>query len=141
MEDNYLKAYKEVYEILKYVPKEDYQKIPEDLIKTIENNMDKNYEYKIDFNIDFSEQPMLRETMAIMAIIYRDYWADEKQREAIIKKQNYDIQKEEEKKKELAEETNLNVNKNEEEELSLVEYHKSWYIKFIEVIKKFLKKD
>ena len=43
MEDNYPKAYKEVYEILKYVPKEDLSKISQDLLKTIEYNMDKTY--------------------------------------------------------------------------------------------------
>ena len=40
MEDNYSKAYKEVYEILKYVPEEEVKKIPKDLIDTIQKNMD-----------------------------------------------------------------------------------------------------
>ena len=39
--DNFPKAYREVYEILKYIQKEDIEKIPKDFLQTIEDNMDK----------------------------------------------------------------------------------------------------
>lgn len=152
MEDNYPKAYKEVYEILKFVPKEDVQKIPDDFMKIIKNNMDRNYDYKVNPKVDFEDQEMLRETMAILAIIYRDYWATEKQREMIIKKQNYDIQKEEEKKRQLYNPNDLfenqEINKYETQEIDIhqeevrdmVEYKQTWYMKFIEMIKRFIMK-
>ncbi len=152
MEDNYPKAYKEVYEILKFVPKEDVQKIPDDFMKIIKNNMDRNYDYKVNPKVDFEDQEMLRETMVILAIIYRDYWATEKQREMIIKKQNYDIQKEEEKKRQLYNPNDLfenqEINKYETQEIDIyqeevrdmVEYKQTWYMKFIEMIKRFIMK-
>ena len=45
MEDNYPKAYKEVIEILKYVPEIDYNKIPKYLIEKFEKDAEKDYNY------------------------------------------------------------------------------------------------
>ena len=99
MEEIYKKAFKEVYEILKYVPDEDKKKIPEDFIKIIEDNMNKEYEFKIDKSTDFENQKLLEETKAILAIIYRDYWATREEKEAINMKFKNDIEKAEEAKK------------------------------------------
>lgn len=93
MEDNYPKAYKEVHEILKHIPKEDVEKIPQDIIQTIKNNMDCNYEYQVNEQIKFEELPMLRETRAILAILYRDYWATPEQKARIFEKQKNDIER------------------------------------------------
>ena len=54
MEDFYPKAYKEVIEILKYLPEEDVKKIPEEMINMFEKNMDKEYKYTINKNKPFS---------------------------------------------------------------------------------------
>lgn len=148
MEANYPKAYKEVYEILKYVPKEDYEKISEDIIKTIEFAMDRNYEYTVNEYIDFDEQPMLEETKAILAIIYRDFWATEEQKIAIKRMHNADIQKSEEEKSKLYKyedifKTNENINSNIsqiETGEELIEYKENWYIKFLNFIKEKFKK-
>ena len=99
MEDKYPKAYKEVIEILKYVPKESVSKIPNSMIQTFEKNMDGNYEFKVDENKSFEEQKILDETKAILAIIFRDYWATPFQREKIIAKEKYEKQKIEKEKK------------------------------------------
>ena len=69
MENNYPKAYKEVMEILKYVPKESV------------------------------EQELLEETKAIFANIFRDYWATPYQKKRIQAKERYDRQKIEEEKR------------------------------------------
>lgn len=45
MENNYPKAYKEVVEILKYVPKESVDKIPQTMLDTFNEKMDKNYDF------------------------------------------------------------------------------------------------
>ena len=87
MEDNYAKAYKEVIEILKLVPKESVDKIPKDLINTYTSKMDKNYEFIIDINKSLAEQKLLAETKALLAIIYRDYWATPQEREKILAKE------------------------------------------------------
>ena len=44
---NYAKAYKEVLEIIKYFPKEEYNKIPNEKILFYQENMDKEYKFII----------------------------------------------------------------------------------------------
>lgn len=138
MEDNYPKAYREVYEILKYIPKEDLEKIPKDLIQTIKSNMDSNHTYEVNEYIEFDKQPMLRETKAILAIIYRDYWATDTQKERIVQKQKHDIQKEEEAKKEKYNYDNLFKNRThtQNEKQELIVYEELWYMKFANFMKK-----
>lgn len=99
MEDNYSKAYKEVIEILNFVPKESVDKIPQTMIDTFKVKMDKNYDFKVDINKSFEEQDLLDETKAIFANIFRDYWATPYQKERIEAKEKYDRQKMEEEKK------------------------------------------
>ena len=50
MEDNYPRAYKEVMEILKFVPKESVDKIPQTMIDTFKAKMDNDYNFKVDTN-------------------------------------------------------------------------------------------
>ena len=99
MEDNYSKAYKEVIEILNFVPKESVDKIPQRMIDTFKAKMDQNYDFKVDINKSFEEQDLLEETKAIFANIFRDYWATPYQKERIEAKEKYDRQKIEEEKK------------------------------------------
>lgn len=100
MENNYAKAYKEVIEILKNVPKESVNKIPKEIIEIFNTNMDKDYKFKIDENSSFEEQNLLEETKAIFANIYRDYWATPYQKEKIEEKEKNDRLKVEEEKRE-----------------------------------------
>lgn len=65
MEDNYSKAYKEIVEILKYIPKESVNKIPKEMLDMFEEEMDKNYSFKIDTTKPFEEQEFLEETKAM----------------------------------------------------------------------------
>ena len=99
MENNYPKVYKEVIEILKYVPKESVDKIPQTMIDTFNAKMDNNYNFSIDINKSFEEQELLEETKAILANIFRDYWATPYQKERIQAKERYDRQKIEEEKR------------------------------------------
>ena len=99
MEDKYPKAYKEVIEILNYVPQESLNKIPNTMLDTFKVKMDKKYDFKIDINKSFEDQDLLDETKAILANIFRDYWATPYQKERIEAKENYDRQKNEEEKK------------------------------------------
>lgn len=96
----YSMAYKEVIEILKYVPDEDVAKIPQEKIDFYKKHMDNEYDYKIDETKDFSEQTISETTEAILACIFRDYWATPYQRERILTKEKYDLEKLEEEKRE-----------------------------------------
>lgn len=86
----YAIAYSEVLEILKYIPTEDYNKIPKSKIELFENNADKEYKFKYNPNITLNEQNVSKRAKAIIAILFRDYWATETQRKKIIAKQKYD---------------------------------------------------
>ena len=76
-------AYKEIYEILKIFPKELVDRIPKYKLDYIKQNMDESYEYNITKET-FDGKTMLDETAAILAILFRDYWATEKQKNKII---------------------------------------------------------
>lgn len=133
MEDNYSKAYKEIVEILKYVPEESVNKIPKEMRDMFEEEMDKNYSFKIDTAKPFEEQELLEETKAILANIFRDYWATEYQKARIIEKENQDREEWERQKREKYNPNdifkNRNVNNNDitqnvQEQLN-EEYNKS----------------
>lgn len=83
----YANAYTEVLDILKYISKEDYEKIPKSKIKVFEENSNKNYSFTYDKNKTLDEQNVSEITKAIIAILFRDYWATKEQRYVIIKKQ------------------------------------------------------
>lgn len=100
MEDNYAKAYKEVMEILNFVPKESIEKIPRTVLEVFKTKMDNDWQFKVDINKSFEEQDLLDETKAIFANIFRDYWATPYQKERIEAKEKYDRQKIEKEKSE-----------------------------------------
>ena len=85
--DNVRCAYKEIYEILKIFPKELVDRIPKYKLDYIKQNMDESYEYNITKET-FDGKTMLDETAAILAILFRDYWATEKQKNKIINYHN-----------------------------------------------------
>ena len=89
----YAMAYREVVEILKYVPDEDVKKIPKEKLEFYKNNMDGEYNYKLDMTKKIEEQEMLDITKAILANIFRDYWATPEQKERIEAKEKYDLEK------------------------------------------------
>ena len=144
MEDNYPKAYKQVIEILKFVPEESAKKIPQIMIDTFKANMDTNWNYKVDINKSFEEQELLDETKAIFANIFRDYWATPYQKERIEAKEKYDRQILEKEKREqynpddiFKKRQNNNIDKVEENNNLPIEVKKEkFYEKIIDFFKK-----
>ncbi len=90
MDKKYAKAYTEVLEILKHIPKDEYDRIPKTEIQFYENNCDKNYRYIYDESLDVKDQNISREANAVIISIYMNYFANEKQKSIIneILKQN-----------------------------------------------------
>lgn len=119
MEENYHKAYKEVIEILKYVPQESMNKIPKTMLETFEKKMDKDYVFNVDINKTFEEQNLLEETKDIFAVIFRDYWATPYQRERILAKEKYDLEKLEEEKRKKYNPNNIFKKKDANDSISL----------------------
>lgn len=112
MEDNYQKAYKEILEILKYVPEESVKKIPQEMRDMFEKEQLKTYDFQIDTSKTFEEQELLEETKAILANIFRDYWATPYQKERIEIKEKYNRQQSEEQKRKRYNPNDLFKNKN-----------------------------
>ena len=78
--NTYAKAYTEVLEILKYFPEEEYKKIPVEKINFYKSNMDKDYKFTINPEIDLANQNISKEANDIIVSIYRDYYATEEQK-------------------------------------------------------------
>ncbi len=87
MNNIYLDAYSEVYEILSYLPARYILKLPIELIELFENKRNLSYVYHLNLNKDFHKQDMLEETKAILAILYRDFGASSDVRKAILKEE------------------------------------------------------
>ena len=66
MTNTYARAYTEVLEILNYLSKEEYSKIPEEKIRYFKENMDKDYIFTVNPRIDLSLQKISKETNAIL---------------------------------------------------------------------------
>ena len=77
------KAYAEVLEILKFIPKDDYDKVPNYIIENMQHEKDLSYEYKLTSIEGFENQKLLKETEAILAVFYRDYWASDEQKKKL----------------------------------------------------------
>ena len=86
-EVDYTIAFREVVEILKRLQEEDYTKVPLEMIEVLEDNADPNYEVNYDPKIPLDEQNISNEAKVIIALFFKTYWADEKQKEII---ENYD---------------------------------------------------
>ena len=112
MEDNYSKAYKEIVEILKYVPEESVNKIPKEMRDIFEAEQLKTYNFQIDTEKTFEEQELLEETKAILANIFRDYWATDYQKARIIEKENQDREEWERQKREKYNPNDIFKNRN-----------------------------
>ena len=99
--NNRKNAYTEVYTILQDLNEEEYNKIPPEVIETLDANRNKEYEYFLDNELELKDQPMLPETKAILFNLFRDYLATPEQRTKIIKMQNEARQKNELKKQQM----------------------------------------
>jgi len=143
--NRYARAYKEVLEIIKYFPEEEYNKIPKEKIEFYKNNIDKDYEFTINPEIDLSEQNISKEANAIIIALYQDYFATEEQKLKIqeILELNERKAEQEKRKKYNPDDLFKNVNKIEniqknETETALVEYKENFFTKFKNFIFKLL---
>lgn len=147
--ENYACAYKEVIEVLKYTKREDVNKIPKYRILLWKTNMNKDYDFKIDTTKSLKEQNLSDEAKAIIANIFKKYWATDYQRERIEAKEKYDIEQLEKEKQEKYNSENLFKNKSKGEEKQVqsikekslvVVNEEKWYKKIFSFIKSFFNK-
>ena len=140
----YANAYSEVLEILKYISKEQYNKIPNELIKVYEENFNKNYYFKYNPEKTLEEQKVLKITKIIIAILFRDYWATDEQKAKIIANQNNNRKKLENKKivkynaEEVFKKNEIIKEEIKEESLILIKKEK-WYLRIYLFLKNLIK--
>ena len=129
----YANAYSEVLEILKYIPIEDYNKIPTNKIELFKTNANSDYSFNYDPNKSLDEQEVSKIAKGIIAILFRDYWATKTQD----KKEKYNVDK-------LFYNYSKSTFENTEEkqqELALTQINDlKWYNKIWKLIKKFFRK-
>ncbi len=89
----YERAYSEVLEILKYIPIQDYNKIPKEKIEIFQKYAGKNYSVSYSPSKTLDENNISKIAKGVIAILYRDYWASDKLREKINIAQNHERQK------------------------------------------------
>lgn len=104
-------AYAQVLEILKFIPLDDYNKIPKEKIEIFEKYA--STEYKFDYNPSktLDDNRVSKIAKGVIAILYRNYWATDKQREKIVTWQKYERQRIEEEKKKIYNPDNIFKNK------------------------------
>ncbi len=144
--NTYAKAYTEVLEILKYFPEEEYKKIPIEKINFYKSNMDKDYKFTINPEIDLANQNISKEANAIIVSLYRDYYATEEQKVKINEILDLNQKKEElEKRKKYNPDdifrNNQQLNRdieNLDTTTQLVKYKENFFVKFKNFIFKLL---
>ena len=147
----YKRAYTEVIEIIKYFPNEEYAKIPLEKINYYKENMDKDYNFKINPNIELEKQNISREANAILVTLFKDYFATDRQKEILnnLLKQNQQIL--EELKQEKYNPSNLFMQSKTQQqntvtiqednsENSLIGIKENFFTKFINFIKNIFKR-
>ena len=87
----YRKAYKEVITILDVLDFRLRKLIPQEKIEFYKRNLDKNYNFKFDYSKKISEQELLYPTRCIIANLFKNYIALEKDKKRIIEKEKQEI--------------------------------------------------
>lgn len=147
----YKRAYTEVIEIIKYFPNEEYAKIPLEKINYYKENMDKDYNFQINPNIELEKQNISKEANAILVTLFNDYFATDRQKEILNNLLKQNQQKLEKQKQEKYNPSNLfmqsktqqqntvTLQKNNSES-SLVEIKEKFFTNFINFIKNIFKR-
>ena len=144
---DYSKAYTEVLEMIKYLPENEYNKIPKEKNEFWERNKDNKYEFSINPQIELEKQNISIEANSIIVTIFRDYFATDLQKEKlkIILEQN-----EKKYQRHLREKYNpnnlfenrkkecLNTSGEERSNLPVIKKEDNFFKKFIKYVKKLI---
>lgn len=143
-------AFKETYVVLNTLDRKSLNKIPIDLINLIKNNMDTEYNFKVDYSKNLTEQDFSNTTLGIISIIYSKYLCSEEEKKKWETYDNFVLEKQEELKSKRFPKDNLfdktiNIEKIENssnsisnEKNKIVEYKQNPFTKLINKIKAFL---
>lgn len=83
MNQVYEKAYAEILEIIQYLPLEQYKQIPQEKINFYEKHKDITHNFKYNPSKTLQEQNTLRETNALIILLFRNFFATETQKDKV----------------------------------------------------------
>ena len=77
------KVFSEAYQVLDMLNEKTKARIPSDIWSLLELNSDKSLYFDYNKDVSLDQQPMSRETKALLISIYRDYLCDEQTKQEI----------------------------------------------------------
>lgn len=83
MNIKYQNALSEVDVILKIMQKDMLNRIPKPFLEFVEQKKSKSYMPNLDMELSLNEQNLLKETRAILSLIYRSYLCDSNERKKL----------------------------------------------------------
>ena len=147
--EDYENAYAEVVEVLKYIPMDDYKKIPSGYITFMEENCSETNSFVYNIALPFDRQDISDTAKNILGMLFRLFIIDQTKKDELNEKDNKIYKQEELEKyirynpddlfKNNKENYVKNIN-NEKEEVALVETKKSILSKIWNKIIQFFKK-
>ena len=93
---NYLEyqmACTEVLEVLKYMPKKDVEKIPNNVIKSLKSSKRFDYKFRFDTQKKVNEQNISKRAKNMISNLYRDYMVPEQVKKLMMSKEQFDKKK------------------------------------------------
>lgn len=143
----YKQSLTEINTILNFMEKEYINKLPNKLIKFINENMDNSYISDISANTPINEQNLKNDTKILLSLIYRNYWCSEEKKKELLGEDTY---LKSEKEKEIREKYNSDnlfknkvleqQNKQVEDNVALMQVKESFFTKVINKLKSLLHK-
>ena len=141
VELRYRNAFKEVDEILKYTDINLVNKIPKKFIDFLRANMNNEYEFNVQEGLHLNKQNQSEEANHLLALIYRDYWATEEEKEEFRKKDEEERKLNEEKLKHIFDrKDNEQIEEKKNNQLIKIE-HESFIKRLFSKIKRFFCKN
>ena len=149
----FAEASAEINEILKYLPKEEVEKIPSKLREFFKEVSSKDYVTNINPNMPLDKQQIKEKTKDIIALIYRNYWCSEEERKELDQKliendRNFEEELREKYNPDNIFKNNVTTTKKEEPEVKEEKIEQSlvpqetgkWYQRFLDMVKRWFKK-
>ena len=87
---DYRIACTEVLEILKHMPKKQVEKIPRNIIISMERAKRYDYRFRFDKSKSVKDQNISKTAKKILSGFYKDYWAGELIKKMILAKERFD---------------------------------------------------
>ena len=72
--ENLANSFSEVLEVLKYIPKDDYEKIPKKFLNLLKRNCNEKSEFRYNCALPIEKQDLSEDAQTLLSIIYKNCW-------------------------------------------------------------------